>query len=81
MQTDSSQRLLRLKSIIAPHGPICVSRSTWWAKVRSGVYPKPVHLGKRITAWREEDIRKLAQDGVQTEQATVRKVGNSGDRK
>lgn len=37
--------------------PVC--RSTWWAGVRSGRYPKPVKLGKRITAWRIEDIHAL----------------------
>ena len=36
-----------------------VSKSTWWAGVRSGRYPKPVKLGPRITAWRVEDIREL----------------------
>lgn len=39
---------------------IPVSRSTWWAGVRTGRYPKPVRsLGLRITAWRVEDIRQL----------------------
>jgi prophage regulatory protein len=50
---------LRLKQIIAPHGPIPVSRSTWWAGVKSGRFPKPVKLGPRITAWREDDIDAL----------------------
>lgn len=36
-----------------------VSKSTWWAGVRSGRFPKPVKLGERITAWRVEDIRAL----------------------
>jgi predicted DNA-binding transcriptional regulator AlpA len=36
-----------------------VSRSTWWAGVKSGRYPKPVKLGPKITAWRSEDIRQL----------------------
>ncbi|GEM_PF-453011 len=37
-----------------------VSRSTWWAGVKSGRYPQPTRaLGKRITAWRVEDIRRL----------------------
>ena len=37
-----------------------VSRSTWWAGVKSGRYPQPVRtLGLRITAWRVEDIRTL----------------------
>jgi len=39
---------------------IPVGRSTWWAGVRSGRYPQPTRaLGKRITAWRAEDIRAL----------------------
>ncbi|MGH1397654.1 MAG: helix-turn-helix transcriptional regulator [Alphaproteobacteria bacterium] len=36
-----------------------VSRSTWWAGVKSGKYPKPVKLGEKMTAWRVEDIRAL----------------------
>ena len=38
-----------------------VGKSTWWAGVKSGRYPKPVKLGPRITAWRVEDIRALIQ--------------------
>lgn len=38
-----------------------VSRSTWWAGVKSGRYPKAVKLGPRVTAWRVEDIRDLIQ--------------------
>lgn len=40
---------------------IPVSKSTWWAGVKTGRYPKPVKLGARITAWRVEDIRALIQ--------------------
>jgi len=50
---------LRLASVLAPRGPIPVSKSTWWAGVKSGRFPKPVKLGPRITAWRVEDIRAL----------------------
>jgi predicted DNA-binding transcriptional regulator AlpA len=52
-------KFLRLSSIIAPHGPLPISKSTWWAGVRSGRYPKPVKLGPGITAWRAEDISAL----------------------
>ena len=38
---------------------IPVSRSSWWAGVKSGRYPQPVKLGPRTTAWRIEDIRNL----------------------
>jgi len=61
---------LRLPQIIGnpkakPPNPalIPVSRSTWWAGVSSGRFPKPVKLGPRITAWRVEDIRELIQHG------------------
>lgn len=50
---------VRLSSIIGPNGPIPVSRSSWWAGVKSGRYPKPVKLGPRTTAWRIEDIDAL----------------------
>ncbi|SFI70791.1 AlpA family transcriptional regulator [Nitrosomonas sp. Nm34] len=39
---------------------IPVSRSAWWAGVKSGRYPQPVRtLGLRITAWSVESIRAL----------------------
>ena len=40
---------------------IPVSKSTWWAGVSSGRFPKPIKLGLRITAWRVEDIIALIQ--------------------
>ena len=40
---------------------IPVGRSTWWAGVKSGRFPKPVKLGPRTTAWRVEDIRILIE--------------------
>lgn len=57
---------LRLRQIIGnpkanPPIPalIPVSKSTWWAGVKSGRYPAPVKLGERITAWHVKDITRL----------------------
>lgn len=50
---------VRLSSILAPKGPLPISRSSWWAGVASGRYPKPVKLSPRITAWRVNDLRAL----------------------
>jgi prophage regulatory protein len=50
---------VRLPTILAPKGPIPVGKSTWWAGVKAGRFPRPVKLGPRITAWRVEDIRAL----------------------
>jgi prophage regulatory protein len=52
---------VRLASILAPLGPIPVGRSTWWAGVKAGRFPKPVKLGPRTTAWKVEDIRALIE--------------------
>jgi prophage regulatory protein len=63
--TDHCERRLpqvgfvRLVTILAPSGPIPVNKSTWWAGVKSGRFPRPVKLGPRITAWRVDDIRAL----------------------
>lgn len=57
---------LRLSQIIGdpkavpPIPPIIpVKKSTWWAGVKSGRYPKSLKLGPRVTVWRVEDIRAL----------------------
>lgn len=43
---------------------IPVSRSTWWAGVKSGRYPQPVRtLGPNITVWRVEEVRALIEEG------------------
>ncbi len=54
---------VRLSAILAPNGPIPVGRSTWWAGVKDGRFPKPVKLSRRVTAWRVEDIRTLIENG------------------
>lgn len=50
---------VRLSAILAPAGPIPVSKSTWWQGVKDGRFPKPQKLGLRTTVWKVEDIRAL----------------------
>jgi prophage regulatory protein len=47
---------LRLAQVLQfiPYG-----KSSWWAGVKSGRFPKPVKLSVRCTAWKAEDIRNL----------------------
>jgi len=40
---------------------IPVGKSTWWEGIKDGRFPKGVKLGKNITAWKNEDIRKLLE--------------------
>ncbi|MEM6665580.1 MAG: AlpA family phage regulatory protein [Pseudomonadota bacterium] len=65
MPGASDSRLLRLRDIIAPNGPIPVSKSTWWAGVKSGRFPKPLKLGPGVTVWRSGDIDTLIERGVE----------------
>jgi len=68
---------LRLSDIVGdpkstPPKPaiIPVSKSTWWAGVKSGRYPKPVKIGARCTAWKVEDVRAfIEQDRNQGKEA------------
>lgn len=56
--------LVRLSQILAPRGPIPVSKSTWWQGVKDGRFPKPQKLGPRTTVWKVEDIRALFDDAA-----------------
>lgn len=61
LHNTNKARSLRLKEVLER---IPVSRSTWLAGVKDGLYPQPIQLGMRITAWRESDIADLVQNGV-----------------
>jgi len=52
--TDRIQRMLRLPEVLAARGNI--SKSTLYADIRAGKFPKPVKIGPRISAWPESDV-------------------------
>ena len=59
-------RLLRLKQIIGDpksspplEAIIPISKSSWWAGVKTGRFPQAIKLGKNTTAWREDEVREL----------------------
>lgn len=39
-----------------------VGKSTWWAGVKSGRYPRSYKLGPKTTAWKAEDIHQLLEE-------------------
>lgn len=39
-----------------------ISRSLWYAGVKSGVYPRPVKLSAGSVAWRNADLNRLLRD-------------------
>ena len=51
------------KNGVPPILPIC--KASWWNGVKSGKYPAPIKLGPRTTCWRAEDIRRIAERGLE----------------
>jgi prophage regulatory protein len=51
----------RIKSITSPDGYLPISKSTWWAGVKSQRYPQPIKLGPRITVWKISSVMALAE--------------------
>lgn len=67
MNSLPEEGFLRLRQIIGDKtnpAIILVSRSSWLQGVRECRFPKPIKLGKRTTAWKVADIRKLIEGEV-----------------
>jgi hypothetical protein len=49
-----SSGFVRLSAILAPRGPIPVSKSTWWAGVKDGRFPRPFNWARESPcgAWK-----------------------------
>jgi prophage regulatory protein len=58
--------LLRLPDVLAAVG---VAKSTWFAGIAAGRYPKSVRIGRRSVAWSRSAIRSLCERGVSEEAA------------
>jgi len=51
--------LLRLKQVLQF---VPIGRSTIYQKMKLGTFPKAIKLGRRITAWRAEDIYEFMRN-------------------
>jgi prophage regulatory protein len=54
----SQEYFMRLPDVLKL---IPVSRSSWYAGIKSGEYPESVKLGLRTAAWKRSDIEALIQ--------------------
>lgn len=57
-QTNRTQRLLRLPQVLQI---VPVSRTEWYRRVKAGNAPRPIALGPRARAWREQDIQAYVE--------------------
>jgi len=61
-----SEGYLRLWQIVGGKGypgVLPISKSSFWNGIKQGIYPAPVHFGKRMSLWRVSEIRKLIEGG------------------
>ncbi|MFG1384001.1 helix-turn-helix transcriptional regulator [Xanthobacter versatilis] len=45
---------------------IPISRSAFYAGIKAGIYPKPLKLGARSSAWRATEIASIVENGVRS---------------
>jgi prophage regulatory protein len=60
----SNHRFLRLRQVLER---IPVSKSTWWAGIKKGIYPKGIKLSARVTVWKEADIDAICNLGEEAD--------------
>jgi len=56
MNKENTNRFLRLNQVL---DIIPVPKSSWYAGIARGEYPKPIKLSKRSAAWKASDIQAL----------------------
>lgn len=59
VQPHKEQGFYRLPEVLQM---IPVSKSSWWAGIASGKYPKGCKISERTTAWRVEHIHALIDE-------------------
>ncbi len=65
IQTDNPPEttgFMRLPQVLEV---IPVSKSTWWAGIKTGRFPKPYRLSPGITVWRREDVMNVLHSAKQ----------------
>lgn len=66
LNTPQTTGFMRLSQVLEV---IPVSKSTWWAGVKTGRFPQPYKLDPGITVWRNDDIQAFIAKASQNEAA------------
>ena len=51
------------KEIVKPDGLLPISRQSFRNGIKKGIYPKPLHFGKKIV-WKEAEILLIRERGT-----------------
>ncbi len=62
MKEQKPTTILRLPSVLQITG---LSRSTIYAMMAEGIFPKPIKLGKRAVGWKDTDVAAWVDDRAQ----------------
>lgn len=63
---QAKEQLQRLPQVCADTG---LSRSSIYAKMATGAFPKPVQLGPRSVAWRQAEIQSWIAERIREREA------------
>jgi len=58
-QLNEAIGFMRLQTVL---NLIPISKTSFYAGVREGLYPAPIKIGKRTSVWRVSDIHQLIED-------------------
>lgn len=59
MTTDTPDRIIRLKTVIAETG---LSRSTVYRRMEQGTFPRQFKISDRCVGWRASAVKRWAAD-------------------
>ena len=62
MTLQAKERFVRLPEVITIVG---FKKSTIWAKIKDGTFPKPIKLADRITVWKLTDLDKWVKQEIE----------------
>ena len=54
---------LRIWEIVAPYGLLQISKSSFYAGIKSGRFPAPIKLGPKTSVWKTSSILALIEKG------------------
>ena len=65
---NTPKRILRIRDVLAATG---LSRSTLYAFIADGKFPKQVSLGPRCVGWRQAAVDKWIDDRLSSDEAAA----------
>ena len=64
MENSKTEKLIRMSEVLEL---IPVSKSTFYAKIKTGEFPAPIRLSANIVAFKSSDIDYLIENGVEAD--------------